>query len=188
MGTRHVTLTHLHDVFKALLSAREQRGAIELETVETIMKIDAQGRISNILPRMRNDAHRLIEECMLAANTSAADLLLRHKALGLYRVHEGPTPERLKALREFLKIQGLRLGGGEDPQPADYARLSREIRQRPDARLLQTLLLRSMQQDIYSPDNGGHFGLAYAAYTHFTSPIRRYPDLVVHLVIKSILN
>ena len=188
LGTRHVTLTHLHDVFKALLSAREQRGAIELETVETIMKIDAQGRISNILPRMRNDAHRLIEECMLAANTSAADLLLRHKALGLYRVHEGPTPERLKALREFLKIQGLRLGGGEDPQPADYARLSREIRQRPDARLLQTLLLRSMQQAIYSPDNGGHFGLAYAAYTHFTSPIRSYPDLLVHRVIKSILN
>jgi ribonuclease R len=188
LGPRHGVLMNLHAVFQALVSQREARGAIELETVETVMKTDAQGRIANILPRLRNDAHRLIEECMLAANTSAADLLIRHKALGLFRVHEGPTPERLKALREFLKVQGLRLGGGEDPQPADYARLSREIRQRPDARLLQTLLLRSMQQAIYSPDNAGHFGLAYPAYTHFTSPIRRYPDLLVHRVIKSVLT
>jgi ribonuclease R len=136
---------------------------------------------------MRNDAHRLIEECMLAANTSAADLIIRSKKQGLFRVHEGPTPEKLSALREFLKLQGLRLSGGEDPSPADYARLSREMRQRPDYKLLQTLLLRSMQQAIYSPDNVGHFGLAYPAYTHFTSPIRRYPDLLVHRVIKSIL-
>ena len=187
LGPKHQTLTHLEAVFRALLAAREQRGAFEIETVETIMRTDAQGRIDKILPRMRNDAHRLIEECMLAANTSAADLIIRSKKQGLFRVHEGPTPEKLSALREFLKLQGLRLSGGEDPSPADYARLSREMRQRPDYKLLQTLLLRSMQQAIYSPDNVGHFGLAYPAYTHFTSPIRRYPDLLVHRVIKSIL-
>jgi ribonuclease R len=187
LGPKYQTLTHLEAVFRALLAAREQRGAFEIETVETIMRTDAQGRIDKILPRMRNDAHRLIEECMLAANTSAADLIIRSKKQGLFRVHEGPTPEKLSALREFLKLQGLRLSGGEDPSPADYARLSREMRQRPDYKLLQTLLLRSMQQAIYSPDNVGHFGLAYPAYTHFTSPIRRYPDLLVHRVIKSIL-
>jgi ribonuclease R len=187
LGPKYQTLTNLEAVFRALLAAREQRGAFEIETVETIMRTDAQGRIDKILPRMRNDAHRLIEECMLAANTSAADLIIRSKKQGLFRVHEGPTPEKLSALREFLKLQGLRLSGGEDPSPADYARLSREMRQRPDYKLLQTLLLRSMQQAIYSPDNVGHFGLAYPAYTHFTSPIRRYPDLLVHRVIKSIL-
>ncbi len=187
LGSRFVVLETLDTVFRALLAQREARGAIELETIETFIRTDEQGRIASIEPRHRNDAHRLIEECMLVANTCAADFLIRSKREGLYRVHEGPTPERLKSLRDFLKLQGLRLGGGEDPQPADYARLSREIKQRPDARLLQTLLLRSMQQAIYSPDNAGHFGLAYPAYTHFTSPIRRYPDLMVHRVIKSIL-
>ncbi|NBT34393.1 MAG: ribonuclease R [Betaproteobacteria bacterium] len=187
LGPRFVVLETLYSVFKTLLDQRERRGAIELDTVETYIKTDDQGRIASIQPRVRNDAHRLIEECMLAANTCAADLMARAKRTGLYRVHEGPTPERLKALREFLKMQGLRLGGGEDPQPVDYARLSREIKQRPDARLLQTLLLRSMQQAIYTPDNSGHFGLAYPAYTHYTSPIRRYPDLLVHRVIKATL-
>jgi len=151
------------------------------------MQVGPDGRIAQILPRVRNDAHRLIEECMLAANTSAADFLHRSSHPGLFRVHEGPTPERLKSLREFLRMQGLRLEGQEDPQPADYARLAKEIKARPDARLLQTLLLRSMQQAIYSPDNVGHFGLAYEAYAHFTSPIRRYPDLLVHRVIKAVL-
>jgi len=187
LGARFQVLETLQSVFRTLLAQRETRGAIELETIETFIRTDEQGRIASIEPRQRNDAHRLIEECMLVANTCAADFLIRSKREGLYRVHEGPTPERLKSLRDFLKLQGLRLGGGKDPQPSDYARLSREIRQRPDARLLQTLLLRSMQQAIYSPDNAGHFGLAYPAYTHFTSPIRRYPDLMVHRVIKSIL-
>ncbi len=187
LGPRFSVLETLEAVFRVLLSQREARGAIDLETVETFIRTDEQGRIASIEPRHRNDAHRLIEECMLVANTCAADFLIRSKREGLFRVHEGPTPERLKSLRDFLKLQGLRLGGGEDPQPVDYARLSREIKQRPDARLLQTLLLRSMQQAIYSPDNAGHFGLAYPAYTHFTSPIRRYPDLMVHRVIKSIL-
>jgi len=188
LGQKFEVLDTLHSVFRALLAQRESRGAIDLETTETFIRTDDQGRIASIEPRTRNDAHRLIEECMLVANTCAADFLIRSKREGLYRIHEGPTPERLKSLRDFLKLQGLRLGGGEDPQPTDYARLSREIKQRPDARLLQTLLLRSMQQAIYSPDNVGHFGLAYPAYTHFTSPIRRYPDLMVHRVIKSILS
>ncbi|MEY3969293.1 MAG: hypothetical protein RL617_306 [Pseudomonadota bacterium] len=188
LGPRLRALETLYEVYKAFAAQRQSRGAIELETVETYMKTDDHGRIQQIMPRMRNDAHRLIEECMLAANTSAADFLERQKRTGLFRVHEGPTPERLRSLREFLKTQGLRLAGGDAPQPSDYARLSREIKLRPDARLLQTLLLRSMQQAIYTPDNSGHFGLAYPAYAHFTSPIRRYPDLLVHRVIKAALG
>ena len=187
LGPLHAALMNLVRVYETLADARSERGAIELETVETFMQVGTDGRIEKILPRVRNNAHRLIEECMLAANTSAADFLRRMKRHGLYRVHEGPTPERLKSLRDFLKLQGLSLSGGDDPQPADYAELSKKLLARPDARLLQTLLLRSMQQAIYSPDNAGHFGLAYEAYTHFTSPIRRYPDLLTHRVIKAAL-
>ena len=187
LGPLHAALMNLVRVYETLAGARSERGAIELETVETFMQVGTDGRIEKILPRVRNNAHRLIEECMLAANTSAADFLRRMKRHGLYRVHEGPTPERLKSLRDFLKLQGLSLSGGDDPQPADYAELSKKLLARPDARLLQTLLLRSMQQAIYSPDNAGHFGLAYEAYTHFTSPIRRYPDLLTHRVIKAAL-
>ena len=187
LGPLHAALMNLVRVYEALAGERSERGAIELETVETYMQVGTDGRIEKILPRVRNNAHRLIEECMLAANTSAADFLKRMKRHGLYRVHEGPTPERLKSLRDFLKLQGLSLSGGDDPQPADYAELSKKLLMRPDARLLQTLLLRSMQQAIYSPDNEGHFGLAYEAYTHFTSPIRRYPDLLTHRVIKAAL-
>ena len=188
LGPLTVPLGHLEEVFRALLSAREARGAIDFDTVETFMQFDANGRIEKIMPRVRNDAHRLIEECMLAANTCAADLLKRAKRHGLYRVHEGPTAERLKTLREFLKAQGLKLGGGEAPSPKDYAHLAKEIKARPDARLIQSLLLRSMQQAIYTPENSGHFGLSYEAYAHFTSPIRRYPDLLVHRVIKTIIE
>ena len=188
LGPLSKTLGHLEEVFRALLAAREARGAIDFDSVETYMQFDANGRIEKILPRVRNDAHRLIEECMLAANTCAADILKRAKRHGLYRVHEGPTPERLRALREFLKVQGLRLEGGEEPAPSDYSRLAKEIRARPDSRLIQTLLLRSMQQAIYTPENVGHFGLSYEAYAHFTSPIRRYPDLMVHRVIKTIIH
>ncbi len=188
LGPLAQTLGHLEEVFRSLLAAREARGAIDFDSVETYMQFDTQGRIEKILPRVRNDAHRLIEECMLAANTCAADIIKRAKRHGLYRVHEGPTPERLRTLREFLKIQGLRLDGGDEPSPGDYARLAKEIRARPDSRLIQSLLLRSMQQAIYTPDNSGHFGLSYDAYAHFTSPIRRYPDLLVHRVIKSIIH
>jgi ribonuclease R len=181
-------LQFLNQVFHALLEARERRGAIDFDTTETYIVCDPQGKIEQILPRTRNDAHKLIEECMLAANVCAADFMTRSKHLGLYRVHDGPTPDKLANLRAFLKTLGLMLAGGDDPQASDYATLSQRIRTRPDAPLLQTMLLRSMQQAIYSPDNGGHFGLAYPAYAHFTSPIRRYPDLLTHRVIKALLE
>ncbi len=180
-------LTCLEQVFRGLLEARERRGAIDFDTTETYIVANPQGKIEQILPRSRNDAHKLIEECMLAANVCAADFMARSKHMGLYRVHDGPTPDKLANLRAFLKTLGLMLAGGDDPQASDYAALSLRIRNRPDSQLLQTMLLRSMQQAIYSPDNGGHFGLAYPAYAHFTSPIRRYPDLLTHRVIKALL-
>jgi len=181
-------LQNLYALYETLAGARESRGAIDLETTETYIVCDANGRIEKIVPRVRNDAHKLIEECMLAANVCAADFLARSKHPALYRVHEGPTPERLANVRAMLKTLGLHLEGGDDPQPADYALLLKKIRPRPDAQLLQTVLLRSMQQAIYSPHNSGHFGLAYEAYAHFTSPIRRYPDLLVHRAIKACLG
>jgi ribonuclease R len=180
-------LQQLYAVYHAFAEARAARGAIDFETTETYIVADAKGRIEEILPRTRNDAHKLIEECMLAANVCAADLMTRKKHDGLYRVHDGPTPEKLANLRAFLKTLGLTLAGGDDPHASDYAAVIERIRPRPDAPLLQTMLLRSMQQAIYSPDNGGHFGLAYPAYTHFTSPIRRYPDLLVHRVLKALI-
>ena len=181
-------LLNLNAVFHALLGARQERGAIDFETTETYIVCNAMGKIEKIIPRTRNDAHRLIEECMLAANVCAADLLIRHKHPGTFRIHAVPTEEKLNQLRTFLKQTGLNLGGGNKPAAADYAALMREIKDRPDASLLQTMLLRSMQQAVYSPDNVGHFGLAYEAYAHFTSPIRRYPDLLTHRAIKAILQ
>jgi ribonuclease R len=181
-------LLNLYEVFQALLHARQKRGAIDFETTETYIVCNAAGKIEQILPRTRNDAHRLIEECMLAANVCAADLLARHKQPGVYRVHAGPSKEKLNQVRTFLKQMGLHLGGGETPAASDYAELIPKIKMRPDAVLLQTMLLRSMQQAVYSPDNIGHFGLAYEAYAHFTSPIRRYPDLLTHRAIKAILQ
>lgn len=181
-------LLHLNEVFHALLQARHARGAIDFETTETYIVCNAAGKIEQILPRTRNDAHRLIEECMLAANVCAADLLERHKHPGVYRIHAAPTKEKLTQVRTFLKTAGLHLGGGDSPSASDYAALMPKIKARPDALLLQTMLLRSMQQAVYSPDNIGHFGLSYEAYAHFTSPIRRYPDLLTHRAIKAILQ
>ena len=181
-------LNNLYALYRVLSKARVGRGAIDFDTVETKIVVDSAGRIEKIVPRTRNDAHKLIEECMLAANVSAADFVHRGKHPCLYRVHEGPTPEKLATLREFLRNLGLSLGVSGEPEPGDYARLTEKIRDRPDASLLQTMLLRSMQQAIYSPDNAGHFGLAYAAYAHFTSPIRRYPDLVTHRAIKALIR
>jgi ribonuclease R len=178
----------LYELFKLLFQGRKERGAIDFDTVETKIVCNELGRIEKIIGVTRNDAHRLIEECMLAANTCAADFMLRSKHIGLYRVHEGPTPEKLQSLREFLKTLGLSLGGGADPAAADYGALLDKARARPDYGLLQTMCLRSMQQAIYGPDNAGHFGLSYPAYTHFTSPIRRYPDLMTHRVIKALLK
>ena len=180
-------LLNLNDAFHALLKARQERGAIDFETTETYIVCNPLGKIEKIIPRTRNDAHRLIEECMLAANVCAADFLLRHKHPGTFRVHATPTEEKLNQLRTFLKLVGLNLGGGNKPTARDYAAVMKQIRERPDATLLQTMLLRSMQQAVYSPDNVGHFGLAFEAYAHFTSPIRRYPDLLTHRAIKAIL-
>ncbi len=181
-------LQHLYAVYHAFAASRAARGAIDFDTTETYIVADGEGKIEEILPRTRNDAHKLIEECMLSANVCAADLMTRKKHEGLYRVHDGPTIEKLANLRAFLKTLALSLAGGDDPHGSDYAALAARIKNRPDADLLQTMLLRSMQQAIYSPDNGGHFGLAYPAYAHFTSPIRRYPDLLVHRVLKSLME
>jgi ribonuclease R len=180
-------LHHLYALFQAFLGARKQRGAIEFETTETYFVTNDAGHIDSIEARTRNDAHRLIEECMLAANVCAADMLATHEQETLYRVHEGPTPPKLDALREYLKTLGLQLAGGETPSAKDYATLMAKVNAREDAPALQSIVLRSMQQAVYSPDNAGHFGLAYDAYAHFTSPIRRYPDLLVHRAIKAVL-
>ena len=180
-------LQALRDLYTTLAAARERRGAIDFETMETRMEFDEQGKITAISPVQRNDAHRLIEECMLAANVCASQFLSSHEHPTLYRVHEGPTPEKLESLRQFLSEFGLSLGGGDEPHAKDYAKLLTKIRGRPDFQLLQTVLLRSLRQAVYSPDNAGHFGLAYDAYAHFTSPIRRYPDLLVHRSIKAVL-
>ncbi|WP_148716081.1 ribonuclease R [Chitinolyticbacter meiyuanensis] len=177
----------LYALFQAFAAARAKRGAIDFETVETEIRFNEQGKIREIVPVHRNDAHKLIEECMLAANVCAAEFLLKHKHPALYRVHEGPNPEKLEVLREYLRTCGLSLGGGEDPSAEDYAQLLQQIKARPDAELLQTMLLRSLSQAVYTPDNQGHFGLGYEAYAHFTSPIRRYPDLLVHRSIKAVL-
>jgi ribonuclease R len=180
-------LENLDALYRVLAKAREKRGAIDFETVETRMIFDDHGKIERIEPYERNDAHRVIEECMLAANVCASDFLQEREHPALYRIHEGPTPERLTKLRTFLGTFGLQLGGGDDPQAKDYAQLIEKILGRPDKQLLQTVMLRSLRQAIYSPDNVGHFGLAYESYTHFTSPIRRYPDLLIHRAIKSAL-
>jgi ribonuclease R len=181
-------LQNLYGVYKSLFAARQKRGAIDFDTTETYIVCNAQGKIEQIIPRTRNDAHKLIEECMLAANVCAADFLKRNKHPGLYRVHAGPTAEKLENLRTFLRGMGLTLAGGDKPHASDYAALMAQIRERPDAQMLQTMLLRSMQQAVYSPDNIGHFGLAYEAYAHFTSPIRRYPDLLTHRAIYAVLQ
>ena len=181
-------LEHLYQLFQKLLKAREKRGAIDFETVETQMIFTEQGKIERIVPVIRNDAHKLIEECMLAANVCAAGYLHEQGHTVLYRIHQGPTPEKLVALREFMKEFGLQLTGEDDPQAADYSKLLKRIKGRPDAGLLQTVMLRSLRQAKYEPENIGHFGLGYDAYTHFTSPIRRYPDLLVHRAIKAVLH
>jgi ribonuclease R len=181
-------IQNLYGVFQVLADARGRRGAIDFETVETRMIFDDKGKIEKIVAEARNDAHRLIEECMLAANVCAGEFLMRHEHPALFRVHDVPAAEKVGALREFLAELGMQLPGGEVPKPKDYATLLEKIRKRPDFALLQTVLLRSLKQAVYSPENVGHFGLAFEAYVHFTSPIRRYPDLVVHRAIKAVLQ
>ena len=181
-------LLHLHEVYRALLKARGKRGAIDFETTETQIVCDENGRIEKIVPRTRTEAHRLIEESMLAANVCSADFIARAKHPALYRVHEGPTPEKKTLLQNYLKALGIGLAISDDPKPGEYQAIAQATQDRPDVAQIHSMLLRSMQQAIYTPDNSGHFGLAYEAYTHFTSPIRRYPDLLVHRVIKALLD
>ncbi|MDH5407822.1 MAG: ribonuclease R [Gammaproteobacteria bacterium] len=181
-------LENLHELYKVLLNSRQQRGAIDFETTETRIVFGADRKIDSIVPVVRNDAHKLIEECMLLANTAAADFLEEHKLPALFRVHEGPNEEKISVLREFLSELGLDLGGGDSPEPKHYAKLLNSIKGRHDAHLIQTVMLRSLKQAVYTPDNAGHFGLAFDAYAHFTSPIRRYPDLLVHRAIRHVLQ
>ncbi len=181
-------LLNLHDVYRALLKGRQVRGAVDFDTTETQIVCDDNGRIAKIVPRTRTEAHRLIEEAMLAANVCSAEFIEKFKHPSLYRVHEGPTPEKRQILKNYLKALGLGLSLGEEPRPGDFQAIAQATKDRPDATQIHTMLLRSMQQAIYTPINSGHFGLSYEAYTHFTSPIRRYPDLLVHRVIKALLK
>lgn len=180
-------LENLYDLFRVLQKARTARGAIDFDMPETKIVFGKDRKIEKIIPYERFDSHRVIEECMLSANICAARFLEKHKQPGLYRVHEGPTEEKLENLKKFLHEMGLSIPLHRQPIPSDYAHIMRVTQERPDANMIQTMLLRSMSQAIYSPDNRGHFGLAYEAYAHFTSPIRRYPDLLVHRAIKQIL-
>ncbi|MCU7871962.1 MAG: ribonuclease R [Candidatus Thiodiazotropha sp. (ex Lucinoma borealis)] len=184
-------LPHLHDLYQlyqVLHAQRVERGAIDFDTTETRIEFNDLKRVERIVPVVRNDAHRLIEECMLAANVATARFLLRKKQPALYRIHEGPAEEKLTDLRGFLGELGLSLPGGKKPTAGDYSVLLKQIKERPDRHLIQTVLLRSLSQALYSSDNVGHFGLSYQAYTHFTSPIRRFPDLIVHRAIKHAIN
>ncbi len=185
---RVADLLNLHDVYRALLQSRAKRGAVDFETTETQIVCDENGRIEKIVPRTRTEAHKLIEEAMLAANVCAADFIAQAEHPALFRVHEGPTPEKKTLLQNYLRALGLGLSVSDDPKPGEFQAIAAATKNRPDAQQIHTMLLRSMQQAIYTPVNSGHFGLAYEAYTHFTSPIRRYPDLLVHRVIKALLN
>ncbi|MGB0664519.1 MAG: ribonuclease R [Pontibacterium sp.] len=178
----------LHGLYHVLRASRSQRGAIDFETTETRILFNDERKIDRIVPVVRNDAHKLIEECMLCANVATARFLEKLKIPALYRVHEGPKEQRLASLRSYLTELGLALGGGDKPQPKDFLQLAQSIEGRPDRHIIQMMMLRSMRQAVYTPENEGHFGLAYKAYTHFTSPIRRYPDLVIHRLIRAAIH
>ncbi|MFK5154351.1 ribonuclease R [Glaesserella parasuis] len=181
-------LEELHAMYKVLLNTRHQRGAIEFETVENQFIFNPQGRIERIEPVIRNDAHKIIEECMILANIASARFVEEANEAALFRIHAQPSEEKLTSFRTFLKECGLFLNGGLRPTPKDYAELLEQVKERPDAELIQTMLLRSLKQAVYSPDNEGHFGLALTEYAHFTSPIRRYPDLLLHRAIKYLIE
>lgn len=181
-------LRNLHDMYRVLKRKRNKRGAIEFETQENKFVFNAQRKIDHIVPVVRNDAHKLIEECMILANVSAAKYLLANKAEALYRIHDEPNAERLTSFTSYLGEVGITHSIGPEAKPSDFTALVDKIRNRPDQELIQTMLLRSMKQAVYDCDNIGHFGLALDAYAHFTSPIRRYPDLVVHRAIKAVID
>ncbi len=177
-------ILELHSLYKVLSEKRRERGAIEFDSNETHILFDENKKISEIIPIQRNDAHKLIEECMILANIQAAAYLEEREIPALYRVHAGPKADRLEDLRAFLSLRSLGLGGGDSPTALDYADLAATIADREDRSVIQTVMLRSMQQAVYQPKNEGHFGLALDEYAHFTSPIRRYPDLLVHRALK----
>ena len=181
-------LQHLYSLYHCLKKARDKRKAIDFETTETQIIFGPGRKIEKVVPVERNDAHKLIEECMLVANVATARFLEKHHIPALYRVHDGPSETKLTSLREFLGELGLGLAGGDDPSPADYQQLLSEVAQREDRQMIQTVMLRSLSQAHYQPENHGHFGLHYQAYTHFTSPIRRYPDLLTHRAIRSVIR
>ena len=181
-------LDELKNLYGALKGQRNIRGAINFETTETKIIFDSERKIEDIVPITRNDAHKLIEECMLCANVATAKFLSKYKIPALFRVHESPSERKLENLRGFISERGLSLPGGDEPSPMDYQSLFSQLEDREDASVIQTMMLRSMNQAVYEPDNKGHFGLAYDAYAHFTSPIRRYPDLLVHRAIRSIIR
>ena len=181
-------LEELYKLYKALRIQRERRGAIDFETTETRIVFGDQKKIQAVVPVERLESHQMIEEYMVAANVAAAEYLLKNKMPALYRIHDGPNEEKLDGLKSFLAELGLSLRSRGEPKPKHYGKLLEEVRERPDSRLIQTVMLRSLSQAVYCPDNSGHFGLAYEAYTHFTSPIRRYPDLLVHRALRHLIN
>ncbi len=181
------SLHTLQELFLLLRTVREARGALDFDSNETRIVFSADRKIEDIVPVQRNQAHMLIEEMMLAANVASAECVLKAKVPALYRNHEGPRNEKLNKLRTYLQVLGLTFTASPKPQPADFFALMKQIEDRPDRHIIQTMLLRSLSQAVYSPDNLGHFGLAYAAYSHFTSPIRRYPDLLLHRALKQII-
>ena len=180
-------LRELYALYKVMRISREKRGAMDFDTQETRIIFGTDRKIEKIVPVIRNDAHKLIEEFMITANSAAAKYLNAKKIPKLLRIHEGPSSDKLLNLKTFLGELGLKFGGGVSPTPLDYMHLVDSVKDRPDAHLIQTVLLRSMSQAVYSPDLKGHFGLALDAYAHFTSPIRRYPDLLVHRAIRHCL-
>ena len=180
-------LEELHAMYEVLETAREQRGGISFETEEAKFIFNAERRIERVERTVRNDAHKLIEECMILANIASARFVEKHQEPALFRDHDRPSEDSITSFRTVLSELGLSLPGGAKPQPVDYAELLDQIAERPDAEMLQTMLLRSMKQAVYDPENRGHFGLALASYAHFTSPIRRYPDLLLHRAIKYLL-
>jgi ribonuclease R len=182
------SLDDLHTLYKTLLAARLKRGAIGFESTEYGFQFDQRGAVAGLIAQERNDAHKLIEECMILANVEAARFLLKHKLPAPYRVHASPPEGKLEALRQFLRGQGIGVPWRDDPQPKDFEEVVLQAQGRPDEHLIMAVLLRSQSLAAYQPGNEGHFGLALDAYTHFTSPIRRYPDLLVHRAIHHLLQ
>jgi ribonuclease R len=181
-------VVNLYELFKQLKQMRALRGAFEFETVEPKFIFNAQRKIDSVETVERNDAHKIIEECMILANVSAAQMLEKHDAGGLFRVHDKPDPSKLANFRSYLAEMGAELTFSNEPSPKELSEQINDYLSRPDGELIQTMMIRSMRQAVYQPDNIGHFGLALDGYAHFTSPIRRYPDLVVHRAIKGILK